>query len=262
MNLFDIQGRKALVTGATRGLGWGMAEGLMEAGAEVVLWGSSAKAEAVAEDFRARGFACHGVTADLGDRENLRSAFTRSLELLGGSLDILVNCAGIQRRHPSENFPLEDWDTVLEINLTAPFQLCQLAGREMLKQGYGKIINIASMQSLFGGFTIPAYASAKGGIALLTKMGQPGHQCERHRPRVHGHGDERRPAGPGEPPVPRNNGPHPRPPLGRREGGGHEGRVHFPGQPCLRLCKRRHPPCGRRLRQQVTKSFQKRSVCL
>lgn len=169
MNLFDIQGRKALVTGGTRGLGWGMAEGLMEAGAEVVLWGSSAKAEAVAEDFRARGFACHGVTADLGDRENLRSAFTRSLELLGGSLDILVNCAGIQRRHPSENFPLEDWDTVLEINLTAPFQLCQLAGREMLKQGYGKIINIASMQSLFGGFTIPAYASAKGGIALLTK---------------------------------------------------------------------------------------------
>ena len=168
-NLFDIQGRKAIVTGATRGLGWGMAEGLMEAGSEVVIWGSSEKVESVAEDFRARGFACHGVTADLGDRENLRSAFTRSLELLGGSLDILVNCAGIQRRHPSENFPLEDWDTVLEINLTAPFQLCQLAGREMLKQGYGKIINIASMQSIFGGFTIPAYASAKGGIALLTK---------------------------------------------------------------------------------------------
>ena len=114
MNLFDIQGRKALVTGGTRGLGWGMAEGLMEAGAEVVLWGSSAKAEAVAEDFRTRGFACHGVTADLGDRENLRSAFTRSLELLGGSLDILVNCAGIQRRHPSENFPLEDWETAFD----------------------------------------------------------------------------------------------------------------------------------------------------
>ena len=168
-NLFDIQGRKAIVTGATRGLGWGMAEGLMEAGAEVVIWGSSEKVEAVAEAFRSRGFACHGVSANLTDRESLRAGFARSLELLGGKIDILVNCAGIQRRHPSEEFPMEDWDAVLEVNLTAPFELCQLAGREMLKEGYGKIINIASMQSFFGGFTIPAYASAKGGIALLTK---------------------------------------------------------------------------------------------
>ena len=168
-NLFDIQGRKAIVTGATRGLGWGMAEGLMEAGAEVVIWGSSEKAGDVAEAFRQRGFACHSAAVNLADRESLRAGFARSLELLGGKLDILVNCAGIQRRHPSEEFPMEDWDAVLEVNLTAPFELCQLAGREMLKAGYGKIINIASMQSFFGGFTIPAYASAKGGIALLTK---------------------------------------------------------------------------------------------
>ena len=169
MNLFGLQGRKALVTGATRGLGWGMAEGLMEAGAEVVIWGSSEKAKTVAEEFRGRGFACYGVAADLIDRESLRAGFARSLKLLGNRIDILVNCAGIQRRHPSEEFPMEDWDAVLEVNLTAPFELCQLAGREMLKEGYGKIINIASMQSFFGGFTIPAYASAKGGIALLTK---------------------------------------------------------------------------------------------
>ena len=168
-NLFDIQGRKAIVTGATRGLGWGMAEGLMEAGAEVVIWGSSEKAGDVAEAFRQRGFACHSAAVNLADRESLRAGFARSLELLGGKIDILVNCAGIQRRHPSEEFPMEDWDAVLEVNLTAPFELCQLAGREMLKAGYGKIINIASMQSFFGGFTIPAYASAKGGIALLTK---------------------------------------------------------------------------------------------
>ena len=168
-SLFDIQGRKAIVTGATRGLGWGMAEGLMEAGAEVVIWGSSEKVNDVAREFQDRGFACHGVTANLTDRASLRAGFARSLELLGGKIDILVNCAGIQRRHPSEEFPMEDWDAVLEVNLTAPFELCQLAGREMLKEGYGKIINIASMQSFFGGFTIPAYASAKGGIALLTK---------------------------------------------------------------------------------------------
>ena len=167
--LFDITGRKAIVTGATRGLGWGMAEGLMEAGAEAVIWGSSEKAGDVAEAFRQRGFACHSAVVNLAGRESLRAGFARSLELLGGKLDILVNCAGIQRRHPSEEFPMEDWDAVLEVNLTAPFQLCQLAGREMLKAGYGKIINIASMQSIFGGFTIPAYASAKGGIALLTK---------------------------------------------------------------------------------------------
>lgn len=169
MDLFDIQGRKALVTGATRGLGYGMAEGLMEAGAEVVIWGSSEKVNDIAEEFRGRGFRCHGVAANLSDRESLRAGFARSLELLGGTIDILVNCAGIQRRHPSEDFPMEDWDRVLEINLTAPFELCQLAGREMLKKGYGKLINIASMQSFFGGVNIPAYASAKGGIALLTK---------------------------------------------------------------------------------------------
>ena len=171
MNLFDIQGRKAIVTGATRGLGHGMAEGLMEAGAEVVIWGSSEKARDIAEEFNnsARGLKCHGVAVDLGNRESLHAAFARSLELLGGKIDILVNSAGIQRRHPSEEFPMEDWDAVLEINLTAPFELCQLAGREMIKEGYGKIINIASMQSFFGGFTIPAYASAKGGVALLTK---------------------------------------------------------------------------------------------
>ena len=155
-NLFDIQGRKAIVTGATRGLGWGMAEGLMEAGAEVVIWGSSEKVNDVAREFQGRGFACHGVTANLTDRASLRAGFARSLELLDPAI----------RR---EVFPAEDWDQVLEVNLTAPFELCQLAGREMLKEGYGKIINIASMQSFFGGFTIPAYASAKGGIALLTK---------------------------------------------------------------------------------------------
>lgn len=169
MNLFDLQGRKALITRATRGLGWGMAEGMMEVGAETVIWGSSEKVKAVAEEFRSRGFACYGVAANLSNRESLRAGFTHSLELLGGKIDILVNCAGIQRRHPSEEFPMEDWDAVLEVNLTAPFELCQLAGREMLKEGYGKIINIASMQSFFGGFTIPAYTSAKGGIALLTK---------------------------------------------------------------------------------------------
>ncbi|MBP0651542.1 SDR family NAD(P)-dependent oxidoreductase, partial [Mycobacterium tuberculosis] len=84
-------------------------------------------------------------------------------------LDILVNAAGIQRRHRSEEFPLDDWGAVIEVNLTAVFALCQLAGRVMLKQGRGKIVNVASLLSFFGGMTVPAYAASKGGIAQLTK---------------------------------------------------------------------------------------------
>lgn len=128
-DLFDIHGRKALVTGGTRGLGRGIAEGLMEYGAEVVIWVTSLRVETIAEEFRDRGFSCYGVVADLGSRDDLNRAFACSLELLGGKINILVNCTGIQRRHPSEDFPLKDWDKVLEVNLTAPFELCQLAGR-------------------------------------------------------------------------------------------------------------------------------------
>ena len=86
-----------------------------------------------------------------------------------GDLDILVNAQGIQRRYPAEDFPLEVWDEVIEINLTSVFAMCQLAGRVMLARGYGKIINIASMQSFTGGFTIPAYAASKAGVAQITK---------------------------------------------------------------------------------------------
>ena len=99
----------------------------------------------------------------------LRPDLDRLLEITGGKLDILVNCAGIQRRHELEEFPIEDWDEVIEVNLTSCFELCQLAGRIMLKQGKGKIINLASMISFFGGIRIPAYAASKGGIAQLTK---------------------------------------------------------------------------------------------
>ena len=170
MKLFDLTGRKAIVTGATRGLGRGMAEGLMEAGCEVVVVGSSASALSVAEEFRSKGFACHGLAVDLSQREQRRAGFAQAVELLGGHLDILVNGAGIQRRHFCEEFPSEDWDAVLEVNLTAAFDLCQMAGQQFIRQNSkGKIINIASMLSFFGGSTVPAYAASKGGVAQLTK---------------------------------------------------------------------------------------------
>lgn len=168
-NLFDVQGKKAIVTGASQGLGKGMAEGLMQAGAEVVLFDINPAVNALAEGYKNQGHRCHAVTADVGNRAQREAAFEASLECLGGKIDILVNAAGIQRRHPCEEFPLEDWDAVININQTAVFAMCQLAARVMIKQGKGKIINIASMLSYFGGYTVPAYAASKGAVAQLTK---------------------------------------------------------------------------------------------
>ena len=169
MDLFDIRGRKAIVTGGTRGLGLGMAEALLAAGAEVVIFGTSDKVHAIAGEYGAKGLACHGLVSDLADARKREASFAEAVTLLGGRIDILVNSAGVQRRHKSEEFPLDDWSAVIEVNLTAVFALCQMAGRVMLEQGRGKIVNIASLLSFFGGFTVPAYAASKGGIAQLTK---------------------------------------------------------------------------------------------
>ncbi|MFU0833363.1 MAG: 2-dehydro-3-deoxy-D-gluconate 5-dehydrogenase [Oscillospiraceae bacterium] len=169
-NLFDISGRKAIVTGATRGLGKAMAEGLMESGVEVAVIGRSPRIENVAKEFCEKGFKCHAIVADLGVREDVTRSFEEAVKALGGHLDILVNCAGIQRRHHCEDFPMEDWDAVININLNVVFMLSQLAGRQFIAQNSkGKIINIASMLSFFGGFTVPAYAASKGGVAQLTR---------------------------------------------------------------------------------------------
>lgn len=169
-NFTDLTGKKAIVTGAAQGLCHGMAEGLMEAGAEVCIIDINPKTPEVAKTFADRGFVCHGVIANLGEKDSLEKGFHEAAALLGGHLDIIVNGAGVQKRHPSEEFPYEDWEFVLNINLNAVFRLCQLAGRQfMAQESRGKIINIASMLSFFGGYTVPAYAASKGGVAQLTK---------------------------------------------------------------------------------------------
>lgn len=169
MNYFNLDGKKAIVTGGSSGLGRGMAEGLAEAGAEVVIVGVSDKAYGTAEELNKLGYKVHAIKGDIGKRENLKELFNSCLDKLGGDLDIIVNNAGIQRRNKCEEFSLEDWDEVVSVNLTATFQLCQMAGIKMLEKGSGKIINVASMLSFFGGYTVPAYAASKGGVAQLTK---------------------------------------------------------------------------------------------
>lgn len=168
-NLFDIKGKKAVITGGTRGLGRGMAEALLEAGCEAVMIGSSDGVFQTAEEYCQKGYICHGVKADLRSREENYRAFQESLKRLGGTLDIMVTAAGIQRRHSAEEFPMEEWDEVISINLNSVWIMNQEAGKVMLKRGYGKIINVASMASFFGCQTVPAYAAAKGGVAQLTK---------------------------------------------------------------------------------------------
>lgn len=165
-----MTGKTAIVTGAAQGLGYGMAEGLMEAGAKVCIMDVNPKALEVAEEFNKKGFECVAVISNLAKDESREDSFNEAVEKLGNHLDIIVNAAGVQRRYKSEEFPLDEWDFVIDINLRSVFALCQLAGRQFIKQNSGgKIINVASMLSYFGGYTVPAYAASKGGVAQLTK---------------------------------------------------------------------------------------------
>ena len=169
MKLFDLQGKRAIVTGGTRGLGHGMAEGLLEAGAEVVIIGSSQRVHESAAQFREAGFRCHSLQADLGIGQQRRQSFAQAVELMGG-LDILVNAAGVQHRCNAVDFPMEAWQRVIDVNLTGCFEMSRLAAGYFLDhQIRGKIINVASMLSFFGGNNVVAYAASKGGVAQFSK---------------------------------------------------------------------------------------------
>lgn len=168
--LFDVRQKKIMVTGGSGGLGRSVAEGLLEAGAEVVVFGSSEKAAQTEREFRQRGLNAHSVSGDLSNEASLNRCFEQALAALDGAVDVLVNAAGILRRGRSEEFSIADWNAVMSLNLTATFLLSQLAARNMIQRGKGgKIINFASLVSFFGGQTVPAYAASKGGVAQLTK---------------------------------------------------------------------------------------------
>lgn len=167
-NLFELSGKKSIVTGGTRGLGRGIAQGLHDAGVELVIMGTSEKILKVAEEMTSDDVPVNGVIANFKENDNVGKAFDEALEILG-DIDILVNNAGMQIRHAATEFPVEDWETVMKVNLTSTFIMSQKAGQLMVKKGSGKIINIASLLSFSGGYTVPAYAASKGGVAQLTK---------------------------------------------------------------------------------------------
>jgi len=164
---FSLQNKKAIVVGGAGDLGKSMVEALYEAGAQVVVIDIDERLLDFCSSLDSNSI--HPLVVDIRDRDQIRSSFIDAMTLLGGSVDILVNAAGIQRRFPSEDFPERDWDDVMKINLDATFFYSQLAVREMKKLSYGRIINVASLISFFGGITIPAYAASKGGVAQLTK---------------------------------------------------------------------------------------------
>lgn len=168
LELFQLHGKNAIVTGSSRGLGAAIALGLAEAGANVVCHGRTSEGQATAQKIQHMGRKAAYFAGDIADRSFCASLVDQTVAQLG-SLDILINNAGTIRRAPAAEYPQEYWDEILAVNLTSAFQLSQLAGRVMLRQGKGKIVNIASVLSFQGGLFVPAYAAAKGGLAQLTK---------------------------------------------------------------------------------------------
>ena len=167
-NPFRLDGTVALVTGAATGIGAAIAEALAVAGADVACHGNSRAPDATAERVRSLDRRSLALRGDLGNKATPRALVDATVEGLG-RIDILVNNAGTIRRAPAAEFSEEDWATVIEVNLSSVFRLCQAAGQRMLAQGSGKIVNVASLLSFQGGITVPAYAASKGGVAQLTK---------------------------------------------------------------------------------------------
>jgi 2-dehydro-3-deoxy-D-gluconate 5-dehydrogenase len=168
LDTFKLDGRVALVTGASAGLGQAIAIALAEAGADVACHGNSRSPEATCAAVARTERTALAVIGDLGETDTPRKLIDATLEKFG-RLDILVNNAGTIRRAPAVDYSEADWATVIQVNLSAVFRLSQLAGRQMISQGKGKIVNIASLLSFQGGITVPAYAASKGGVAQLTK---------------------------------------------------------------------------------------------
>jgi len=168
---FGLAGKVALVTGSSQGLGKAMAIALARAGADVIINGRDAgKLAPVVAEITALnlGIKVTAVAADLGNRADVQRLIDEAI-VWQGHLDILVNNAGIISRTPAADHTDADWDAVIDVNLNGVFTACRAAGKHMLARGSGKIINIASLLTFFGGITVPGYAASKGAVGQLTK---------------------------------------------------------------------------------------------
>lgn len=166
-SLFDLTGKVAVVTGGNRGLGKEIALALAEAGADIVVIARKIEQQVV-EDIENYGVHALAIEFDLVNFHLYDDLLTEIISSMG-KVDILVNNAGVQKRHNAEDFPKADWDFVMDVNASAPFYLCQTFGKHMLKNSYGKIINLASLLSFQGGLRVPAYAASKGAVMQFTK---------------------------------------------------------------------------------------------
>lgn len=169
MNLFDLKGKRALITGGTHGLGQAMAEGLAQAGAELVITGTTpTKMEEALSYYKSKGYKATGylfdVTNENAAQENI-DLITKEL----GDIHILVNNAGIIKREPAISMAVSEFRQVIDVDLVGPFIMSQLVAKQMIERKEGKIINICSMMSELGRNTVSAYAAAKGGLKMLTK---------------------------------------------------------------------------------------------
>ncbi|SUQ59863.1 Gluconate 5-dehydrogenase [Raoultella terrigena] len=168
-DLFSLQGKRILITGAGQGIGFVMAQGLAQYGAEIIINDISApRADDAVMKLRDEGAIAHAAVFNVTDADSVEQAIGKIEEEIG-AIDVLFNNAGIQRRHPFTEFPVQEWNDVISVNQTAVFLVSQAVAKRMVARQRGKIVNICSMQSELGRDTITPYAAAKGAVKMLTR---------------------------------------------------------------------------------------------
>jgi NAD(P)-dependent dehydrogenase (short-subunit alcohol dehydrogenase family) len=168
-SLFSLEGKVAVVTGGTSGIGRALSLGLADAGADVIATARrKEQVDDTAKEIEARGRQTLRMASDVGDRSTLEALRAAVLERFS-KVDILVNCAGMIKRTPTLDLPEAEWTNILNTNLTGTLRACQVFGRHMLERGYGRIVNIASLNSFVALSEVAAYAASKAGVASLTR---------------------------------------------------------------------------------------------
>jgi NAD(P)-dependent dehydrogenase (short-subunit alcohol dehydrogenase family) len=167
--LFSLEGKIAVVTGGTSGIGRALSLGLADAGADVIASARrQAQVDETANEIEARGRKTLRLASDVCDRASLEKLLAATLESFG-KVDILINCAGRIKRTPTLTMPEEEWTSIIDTNLTGTLRACQVFGPHMLERGYGRIVNIASLNSFVALSEVAAYAASKSGVTSLTR---------------------------------------------------------------------------------------------